>query len=323
MVDQNIKVSVIIPLYNSETYLDIAVESVINQTYKNLEIILIDDGSIDKTYEKAFSFAKRDNRITVIRQSNSGPGIARNKALDMATGEYICFVDSDDRIALSAIETMVNSMDNDCDLVQCRACKVFDDNRKDTDDWADCEKKISGLEAMRDYLLSSYPIVRFAVWGKLIRKSAIDTIRFPEIKNSEDVVFTAYLIDKCNQIKYIPDILYYVSVRNGSLSRKPITKERIEAGIICNQMISDLIIEKSKYTNLLSRAYWSSAITIINFACEWKKERNSNLYIKELSKICGSLDYSNVSIPIKKKAVVFSFVHFPCTFVKIVNLLKK
>ena len=105
----NPKISIIVPVYNLENYIEKTIEQLISQTYKNLEIILVDDGSTDKSLELCNTFAKRDNRILVVHQENCGVSVARNTGIKHATGEYIGFTDSDDYITLDYAEKLYNA----------------------------------------------------------------------------------------------------------------------------------------------------------------------------------------------------------------------
>ena len=104
------KVSIVVPIYNTEKYLDECIESIVNQTYKNLEIILIDDGSKDKSPQMCDEWAKKDNRIKIIHKSNEGAGASRNRGIAVATGKFIYFVDSDDYIAPTLVEKCLNAI---------------------------------------------------------------------------------------------------------------------------------------------------------------------------------------------------------------------
>ena len=125
------QVSVIIPIYNSEKYLHECLDSVINQTYKDIEIILVDDGSTDKSSSICDEYAKKDERIKVFHTSNNGPSHARNIGIDNATGEYIVFQDSDDYIELNMIEdTVKEALKSDSDLVISGHKTFFEEERK-------------------------------------------------------------------------------------------------------------------------------------------------------------------------------------------------
>ena len=118
-------VSIVLPIYNVEKYLDRCIESVVRQTYKKIEIILVDDGSPDSCPQKCDDWAKRDGRIKVVHKKNAGLGYARNTGIENATGEYICFFDSDDYIALDTIEKAYNlATKEESDMVIFGFCYV-------------------------------------------------------------------------------------------------------------------------------------------------------------------------------------------------------
>ena len=117
---KKLKISVVVPVFNSEKYLEKCIDSIINQTYKNIEIILINDGSSDKSEEICNSYLKTYKNIKLINQSNSGVSVARNNGLKSSTGDYVLFVDSDDWLEKDMLEIMVKEIDNfDIDIVRC------------------------------------------------------------------------------------------------------------------------------------------------------------------------------------------------------------
>lgn len=122
--DSKIKISVIIPIYNTEKYIDKCIKSVVNQTYKNLEIILVDDGSTDNSMVKCNEWAQKDNRIKIIHQENRGAAAARNSGIEVSTGKYIAFVDSDDYLDNNMYEKMMDvNTRYDCEIVMCDCYK--------------------------------------------------------------------------------------------------------------------------------------------------------------------------------------------------------
>lgn len=125
------KISVIVPVYKTEKFLSACIESILNQTYHDLEVLLVDDGSPDSSGQICEEYAKKDNRIKVIHQKNAGVASARNAGLDLAVGDYITFVDSDDYIQPQMYEKMIRCVeDNHCDFVMCDCMKVYSDARK-------------------------------------------------------------------------------------------------------------------------------------------------------------------------------------------------
>ena len=123
-------ISVIVPIYNVEKYLQKCVDSIINQTYKNLEIILVDDGSPDNCPKMCDDYAEKDSRIKVVHKENGGLSDARNVGMEVATGEYVSFIDSDDYISLDFYETLLETIvDNDSDVVECGVVKFYENEK--------------------------------------------------------------------------------------------------------------------------------------------------------------------------------------------------
>lgn len=311
-------VSVIMPLYNAESFMRDSIESVCQQSYRNLEIILVDDGSSDNTYAIAQELAHSDSRIVPITQPNAGPGAARNTGLSVAKGDFICFLDSDDKLSPLAIEKMLAVVDEETDLVQCKAAQLNGGNIIDSDEWLKSYIELDKLKAMRDYLYNSKTIVRYAVWAKLIRRNAIDGIYFPEMNNSEDVVFTTYLIDRCRKIKYIPDILYFNTVRDGSLTHTSVTKKKIEAKKKCSEMIRNFIYAQGDYSEFRSRADWSCFVTYINCAVEAKRNGIDGFTPKEIKKAVSALNLNTKVLPARKFMVYWGFMMVPNFMIKMV-----
>lgn len=213
-------ISVIVPIYKVENYLNCCVNSIINQTYKNLEIILIDDGSPDKCGKICDDFKKEDTRIKVIHQKNNGVGSARNKGLNVCNGEYISFVDSDDYIMPDLIESLYNEI-YDCDYVSCGYTHV--DNKSNQENIFSPKEKI--ILTGKDALYKHYSIDNtiknincIYVWGKLFRRKIWDELRFPEGILFEDIYVMPYILLKCNKIKFINNAGYYYRKVEGSIT---------------------------------------------------------------------------------------------------------
>ena len=199
------KISVIIPVYNVELYIKNCIESVINQTYKNLEIIIIDDGSTDKSGRICDEYAMLDSRIIVIHQSNSGAANAKNNGLKIATGYYLAFVDGDDYLEPTAYEFMVSELlKNDADVIQCGFNKVFVDNL-----YPKFSHNTKMIFNTIEYL-SRYTIdwTCGLLWDKLFKRKLYENIFFEEGHKIDDEYFTYQGIMKAKKIVYIPVIIY-------------------------------------------------------------------------------------------------------------------
>lgn len=209
------KITVIVPVYNVENYVREALDSVINQTYQNLEIIVIDDESKDSSGKICDEYAKKDSRITVVHQKNKGLSGARNTGLDLATGKYIMFLDSDDKFELDACENFYNEMEKtNADYVVGNYIYIDDDGTK----W---EKPVFDQEKYKEFKLSiedyknSFFIMNSTVWNKIFRKSFLDElkIKFVERVPAEDAIFTTYCFIKSSNVYYMPKIMYNYRMR--------------------------------------------------------------------------------------------------------------
>jgi len=315
------KISVIVPIYNAEKYMDKCIASVLNQTHKNLELLLINDGSADNSQARCLEYADKDSRVRVINQDNAGPAKARNRGINEATGEFLFFVDSDDWVEQNAIEKMLEVIDDKIDIVQCRSRKMYDDGHEDTDIWKESTLRMNSYDAMKDYLWSDYPIIRFAVWGKLIRKSITEGLTFPDIKHGEDVVFNAYLIDKAAEIIYIPDILYNFAVRENSISHTMILEERIKDSLIRDENITKLIFSKKVYKPFYNRVYWGRIMNIFNRSCQaYKYDRKDwKSKVRDLYKYFRQIETLNIGLSVKQRIIVTFYRIAPNVYVRIMS----
>ena len=214
------KISVIVPVYKVEKYLQRCIESIINQTYKNLEIILIDDGSPDNCGIICDEYAKKDNRIKVIHKENGGLSDARNAGLDIATGEYIAFVDSDDYIALNMFETLHSLMIKDnSDMALCEILCV--DECGNSIESMNAKSPIKdGLYNQKEFFekVSSYNGWHLIIaCNKLYKKEIFQEIRFPKGRYCEDNYVIHYIIEKTNKVSCLDTPLYFYVQRNNSI----------------------------------------------------------------------------------------------------------
>lgn len=183
-------ISIIIPVYNVQDYLDECIKSIINQTYKHLEIILVDDGSPDKCPEICDIWEKKDGRIKVIHKSNGGLSSARNAGLEIAHGEYISFVDSDDFLPNNAIEILYSRIcqDNKIGIVSGQIYRYKDNSVSIFNkSWEITEEEC--LSTQDFFLKTMNMTISHTVWNKLYRKDLLSDIRFRNGRNNEDTLF--------------------------------------------------------------------------------------------------------------------------------------
>ena len=217
------QVSIIVPVYKVESYLSRCVESILAQTYTNFELILVDDGSPDNCGAICDEYAKKDERIHVIHQKNGGLSAARNSGLDIASGEYIYFVDSDDYIEPNLLETVIPYMNNGDDMVAFSYCR-FDDNGqvKHKKKKGDQKWFISDNNRVA-FLIESLLQNKFGweAWSRVFRRTIIEknTLRFADNKRifAEDLYFCLCYCGFAGRIRYIDKPLYHYYVRSSSI----------------------------------------------------------------------------------------------------------
>lgn len=215
-------ISVIIPIYNVEHYLKRCIESVVNQTYKNIEILLIDDGSTDNSGNICEEIKYSDSRIIVFHKENGGLSDARNYGIERAKGNYILFVDSDDYINIKMIEILYNNLiKTDSDISVCRPFKFEKEIEITENEKYDIEQELKVYDSI-DIFRHMYDdyLVSVVAWNKLYKKKIFEDIRFPVGKLIEDSAILHYVFDRCNRIVYSNLELYYYFQRKNSIMHK-------------------------------------------------------------------------------------------------------
>lgn len=253
---KNIKanISVIIPVYNVEKYLSECLDSVVNQTYKNLQIILVDDGSTDFSGKICDEYAEKDNRITVVHQKNAGAGAAKNTGLELIDGEYFSIIDSDDYIELDMYEKMVNSLEKyNVDIVQCLFRNVFVNDSFDRKYKikSNYPKVLTSKRFLKEYLYDW----KYAIFAnKVFKSSLLKDIRFPVGRKIDDEFFTYKLVCNAKKVVNIDNILYNYRMRKTSVMNENDTDrliyDRIDCFIERYNYVSDIYPSLKKKYNL-------------------------------------------------------------------------
>lgn len=211
-------ISIIVPVYNVEQYIDKCLTSIITQTYSNLEIILVNDGSTDNSRLKCENWAMKDSRIKVIHKENEGLSEARNIGINNATGNYLTFIDSDDYILESYISHLYDLIiQYKADLSVCQPIRVDEENQIIQPVRSHERIRIieGNSECMKQFL--SYDDINTVAWGKLYSKKIFADIRYPKGKYHEDVWTTYKYIARCNSIIISTAQLYAYRLRYGSI----------------------------------------------------------------------------------------------------------
>ncbi len=211
-------ISVIVPVYNVEPFLDRCMQSILRQTYRNLEIILVDDGSTDASAQLCDDYARKDGRVKVLHKTNGGLSDARNAGLELASGAYIGYVDSDDWIEPDMYEQMHRAcVENNARIAVCR---YFNEYRDRTESGGSGSVvPLSREELLKIYIggHDSY-IIYNSVWSKLFARELVQGMVFPKGRNSEDILYTTRAFCKADRAVYLDSSFYhYVIDREGSI----------------------------------------------------------------------------------------------------------
>lgn len=298
------KVSIIVPIYNVEKYLNRCMDSLLNQTLKDIEIIMVDDGSPDRCPQMCDEYAKRDSRIKVIHKKNAGLGYARNSGLEVATGEYVAFVDSDDYVSINMYEKLYQTaLADDADCVLSGYYDVITDEKilphKDCKSILQFKgdasirvlRRMLGIDPKRREVFEC----SFSVWHGLYRLSTIkhNGVSFCSERDyiSEDLVFHVSFIPYCKSITMIPDLLYYYCKNEGTLTSlyKP---GRFDAILKFCHHIDDMVnaspsvLLRQNYQPLSQMLLLSKTLATVSF----EVMRNKNNCLSELSCMCDNPD---------------------------------
>lgn len=284
MSQEKALISIIIPVYKVEKYLEKCIQSVINQTYENLQIILVDDGSPDNCGKICDEYAKKDHRIEVIHKSNGGLSDARNKGLEIAKGEYIGFVDSDDYIESDMYEVLYNLLKQyNVDVSICNFYTVSQGKIaiKNADNGI---KEYNRIEILKEILLDNN--IQSYAWNKLYKKELFNEIKYPVGKKYEDIGTTFYLLEKCNKVVVTGKPEYYYINRQDSIvnnvTESTIT-DYIELIIQRYDYIEENIKELSSYNKDYLKRILKTAekdIKSLNEVGDYTKKKYEELYNK-------------------------------------------
>lgn len=324
-------ISVIVPVYNVEEYLSECVESIRNQTYNNLEIILVDDGSTDNSANICDEYAKKDSRIKVIHKKNGGLADARNAGIKIATGKYIGFVDSDDFILPDMYEKLFNTIESTAsDIVMAKWC--YDDEIEKSDNSTENEPIVfTNCEAL-DFLIQGRKgqHISTSVWDRLYKREVIQEVWFPFGKCYEDIVWTTNVFWNAKRIAYIAQTVYIYRKREGSITQK----DSIEKGVIPDRIINDRLyllkeqvvflknIGLDKLASECNYRRYELMLVYLSFGC-WNKKSNKQCF--EINTLLNkekewALKYKKESIDIRRKIMLICGLYFRGLFSRFYGL---
>ena len=310
-------VSIIIPVYNIENYLPNCLNTIIHQTYKNLEIILIDDGSTDKSSEICDKYAEKDSRIIVVHQDNQKRGYVRNSGLRIAQGEYIMFVDGDDYLHLQIVELLYKAINcnREYDIAIANYLGTYNLNENIGEDITE----IYGMELTTKDLLSNMSLFTH-IWGNIYRKNVIDEIVFSNYQCGEDYDFNirTFLITK--KAIWIRRTLYFYVQRNESATH---LSNGLLIGRECQlqalqTILDNLPEEKEEYRQYLLRELYVIMTLVLSLPKSNNEENRIATLCRKYESMNRKLYWTNKNISLLEKTKMTLNVLYP----KLVRKLK-
>lgn len=260
------KISVIVPIYNVENYIEKCIESIVNQTYKNLEIILVNDGSEDNSVLICEKWLKKDKRIILFHKENGGLSDARNYALDRASGEYLVFVDSDDFIELDMLEKLYLAVTkNDSDVAICGFKNIYENYETSQYLTLNNEKIVTGKSILKQ-VFTPLGYVYVVVWNKIYKKDIFKNLRFDKGKIYEDEFINFRIFYNITKVTIVNECLYNYRQREGSIINSEFNIHKFYCNKEFQKLRIDFYKEKNdlELLNLAAKEYLRWSFKIIN-----------------------------------------------------------
>ena len=313
-------ISVIVPIYKVEKYLKKCVDSIINQTYKNLEIILVDDGSPDNCPKICDEYARQDRRIKVIHKENGGLSDARNAGMKVARGEYISFIDSDDWIKPEMIEGMYNRMiEDNSDLVSSGVIWVDEEDTEIRTATVSENCVLNTEQAMKELLNDGK--LKQHVWNKLYKADLIKNILFDKGKYHEDVFWSYKVIGEAKRVSIDKNSYYFYVQRSKSIMGEKYSAKRLDA--------LDAMKLRCEYTKDKFPKLYNNALSVYIGSCMYHLQLAllADIDKSVIKNIISRIDYrknGNVfeNLAGKQKFWMHMFVLMPTATCRLRNLLK-
>ena len=309
-------ISIIIPVYNCEKYLSACLESVLSQSYKNFELILINDGSTDSSLDICKSFKKKDKRINVYCIKNSGAGGARNKGLELAKGQYITFIDCDDIVSPDYLSSLLEEMREGIDL-SCVKYVNFENevlfSKKQS-----ISRQISGNKAVEDLLLGKLlagPVC------KLYKRELIGNLRFEKFSVAEDLYFNYNYLKKCGTISLSNEELYGYRRNNSSLTKSSFKPSRMDGLEALKMIMESEKCSRASVIRLFMEAYF-----ILEILDKYKQAKEYPAQASECKNIMKKYKKTvlfSEETPKKQRFIALLSFFSPILPVKIINFLAK
>lgn len=306
-------ISVIVPIYNVEAYLDKCISSIVNQTYTNLEIILVDDGSPDNCPAMCDTWVAEDSRIKVIHKENGGLSDARNAGMEIATGELMGFVDSDDWIEPDMYQLLYeNLIANDCDISACGVQMDWEDGTPSRALTKDGSCVLKAKDAMCAIIEESW--LKQPVWYKLYKTDLIKDIHFPVGKYHEDVFWSYQAVGRAKCVCVFERPCYHYIQRSGSIMGENYSLKRLDA---LEAKVARVRYIQAKMPELSSQAYldfWFSCIYAQQMLMRYCDTNTNEIATEIISEIIGQCNVNLCNLDLKtvspKQRIWFALSRF-------------
>ncbi len=310
----NSKISIIVPVYNMQELIDRCILSITNQTHKNIEIILVDDGSTDNSGIMCDNWAEKDNRIKVIHKANGGQGTARNMGLDIAKGDYIAFVDSDDYISEDMYEILIK------DTLQQKADIVCCDSGSDSKVHGSGEIELFCGDEPVYYHALDYKGLNQSPCNKLFKRELFDGVRFPSLRAYEDCATIYKLFFKSKKVVYRDLILYRYIARENSTMSQGFSQIKFRSVDAYLAMYEDYEKYYPQYANIVKRKLMGACQYCIGESYKLKLQKQLKPEIEKAQAVLKNL--STVGLSPKLKLTRFLMIYVPSVFGMVYGVCK-
>ena len=310
-MENNPLVSIIVPVYNVEQYLDECIQSIINQSYSNFEMILVDDGSTDRSGEICDYYSDIDDRVIAVHKKNGGQSSARNTGLEIAAGKYIGFVDSDDCVEKNYLETLLDLCISNNMGMSCINYNEIIDGKKDREEPDGKTVELNSIKFLEEIVRRDHRFnITYCVWTKLFRRDIVEDLRFPEGKVYEEIMYITKAVKESNGCIYKNAKLYNYRIREGST-----TKSKYVDGFDDRLLTDRLLLQKEQISfvkNYMSNElakeicfeYYDEIFNILRL----NKNKNLTRIIKRTLKEFSLNFYDVLRLPYSSKRKIQGFL---------------
>lgn len=315
-------ISVVIPIYNTEKYLDDCIKSVVNQSYKNLDIILVNDGSTDKSKSICEKWQDKDDRIRLINQSNMGASMAKNTGLDTIKGTLFMILDSDDLLHKNSIEILYKFMEKEnSDIIEACHTTIFKDFENINIQRNNKIENFNAENALKELIISGK--FHQTPWNKLYKTELLKDIRFPKGKYIDDEYWTYKLFASAKKITWINDVIYYYRQHEESTMGRQYSIKRLDAIDALYERYNFMKVNFPNLKDLSCKMFLNNCIYNFQKLCMFDElDKDKNLREDLWNKIKQTIENDNIhSLTTKDKVLFFSFYKYPYMISKVRNML--